>query len=93
MMIGVAWYREHDWPRVKSEFPDAADLHDTHEQWRRETESAINQLTALGYIVTPVTIDIDEFIGWCMVRGRKRDGKARSEYVTEKMGANQQVKK
>lgn len=91
--IGVAWYRESDWARVKSQFSDAADLHDTYEQWHQDTENVIKEITALGHFVIPVTIDIDDFIGWCMVRGRKRDGKARSEYVTEKMRAEPHVKK
>jgi len=30
MMLGVAWYREADWPRIKELFPDADELHDTH---------------------------------------------------------------
>jgi hypothetical protein len=84
-MIGDAWYRESDWSRVKSQFSVSATLHDTYEEWRCDCEDAITKITTQGHIVTPVTIDIDDFIGWCMLHGRKRDAKARSEYVAEKM--------
>lgn len=55
--IGVAWYRKGDWPRIKSHFSDAADLHDTYEEWRQDCEAAIRDVTAQGHLVVPVTID------------------------------------
>ena len=30
MAVGVAWYREADWPRIKELFPDADQLHDSY---------------------------------------------------------------
>jgi hypothetical protein len=29
-VVGVAWYREADWARIKELFPDADKLHDTY---------------------------------------------------------------
>jgi hypothetical protein len=31
--VGVAWYREADWPRIKELFPDADKLHDSYAEW------------------------------------------------------------
>ena len=40
MAVGVAWYREADWPRVKELFPDADKLHDSYAGWLKFAESA-----------------------------------------------------
>jgi hypothetical protein len=86
MVLGVAWYREADWPRIKALFPDADELHETYAEWVRSAEASLKQLTRPGVTVEPYTIDIDDFLGWCLIHERPRDAKARSEYVVEKLG-------
>jgi len=81
MVLGVAWYREADWPRIKELFPDAADLHDTYAEWLKDAEASVKRLIRPGATVEPVIVDIDDFLGWCMVHGHRPDSKARTEYV------------
>jgi hypothetical protein len=69
MVLGVAWYREADWPRIKELFPDAADLHDTYAEWLKDAEASVKRLTRPGATVEPVMVNIDDFLGWCMVHG------------------------
>jgi hypothetical protein len=85
MVVGVAWYREADWPRVKELFPDADELHDSYAEWLKSAEDSIKQLKRSGVAAEPFIVDIGDFLGWCLVKGRQRDGKARSEYVAEKL--------
>jgi hypothetical protein len=46
----------------------------------------VTRLSRSGVIVEPFIIDIDDFLGWCLVHSRPRDAKARTEYVVEKLG-------
>ena len=85
-VVGVAWYREADWPRIKELFPDADKLHDTYAEWLKFAEESVKRLSRSGVIVEPFIIDIDDFLGWCLVHSRPRDAKARTEYVVEKLG-------
>jgi hypothetical protein len=85
MAVGVAWYREADWPRIKELFPDADQLHDTYAEWLKFAEESMKRLARTGMTVEPVVIDIDDFLGWCLIHNRARDAKARTEYVTEKL--------
>ena len=85
MVLGIAWYRETDWPRIKELFPDAADLHDTFAEWLKDAEASVKRLTRPDATVEPVIIDIDDFLGWCMVQGHRPDSKARTEYVIGKI--------
>jgi hypothetical protein len=77
--VGVAWYREADWPRVKELFPDADQLHDGYAEWLKFAEASAKRLARTGMTVEPVVIDIDDFLGWCLVQNRPRDAKARTE--------------
>jgi hypothetical protein len=85
MVLGVAWYREADWPRIKELFPDADELHDTYAEWLKSAEESVKRLSRSGMTVEPFTIDIDDFLGWCLVHGRSRDAQARTEYIVEKL--------
>jgi hypothetical protein len=85
MAVGVAWYREADWPRIKELFPDADLLHETHAEWLKFADESVKRLARTGMTVEPVVIDIDDFLGWCLIHNRPRDAKARTEYVTEKL--------
>jgi len=85
MVVGVAWYREADWPRVKELFPDADELHDSYAEWLKSAEDSVKHIKRSGVAAEPFIIDIDNFLGWCLVKGRQRDAKARSEYVAEKL--------
>ena len=83
VVTGIAWYRESDWPRVKTLFPDADELHDTYAEWLRSAESVVRHLGRGGVAARPFVIDIDHFIGWCSAQGRSLDAEARSAYVVE----------
>jgi hypothetical protein len=85
-VVGVAWYREADWPRIKQLFPDADKLHDSYAEWLKFAEDSVRRLKRSGVTVEPFVIDIDDFLGWCLVHGRPRDAKGRTEYVVEKLG-------
>jgi hypothetical protein len=85
LVAGVAWYREADWPRVKELFPDADELHDSYAEWLKSAEDSLKRLKRAGVVAEPFIIDIGDFLGWCLVHGRRRDAKARSEYVAEKL--------
>ena len=85
MVLGVAWYREADWLRIKELFPDADELHDTHAEWVKSAEASVKRLTRPGVTVEPYAIDLDDFLGWCTVHGCECDAKARTAYVVEKL--------
>jgi len=86
-IVGVAWYQENDWPRIKTLFQDADQLHDSYAEWLKDTRKAIKQLEKEGCFAKQVVIDIDDLIAWCLVRGHKIDAKARTQYVVHLMQA------
>ena len=86
MVLGIAWYREADWPRIKALFPNAGDLPDTYAEWLKTAEATVKRLNARPDVtLEPVIIDLDDFLRWCMVHGHQPNSKARTQYVVEKI--------
>jgi hypothetical protein len=85
MVVAFAWYREADWPRVKQLFPDADELHDSYAEWLKSAEKSVKHLRRSGVTAEPFIVDIDDFLGWCLIRDRKRVAQDRTEYVIEKL--------
>ena len=47
IVLGIAWYREADWPRIKALFPNAGDLPDTYGEWLKTAEATVKRLNAV----------------------------------------------
>lgn len=88
-VIGIAWCDREQWERLKAVADDRDQLDDTFEEWQAKVTEAIRSFEAQGYAVRKATIDVDELVAWCQARGRRNDGPARSEYVSEKLQRTQ----
>lgn len=91
-VVGVAWYRLKQWQRLRAVSIDADDLEDTYEEWLRQAEQKVADLSALGLCVEKVDVDVERLIAWCNERGLELDGRARSAYVTEKLRQREQFR-
>ena len=85
-MIGIklAYYRKKDWKRFLDLIDDRESMHDTWKEWHKSHLKAKNDLIKEGFEVFDIQVDIDELIKFCKIRGIKNDGKARSQFVTNK---------
>lgn len=84
-VVGVAWYRADQWQRLRSLAADAHALHDTYAEWEAAALKRLADFRARGMLVRPVPVDIDELAQWCRERHQAMDGKARSQFVAEKV--------
>lgn len=90
MVVGVAWYREEDWPRVKRQFPDADELHDSYAEWLASARDAMKAIERSSARAEPLVVNLDDLFGWCLIRGREPNAESRGEYVAEKLRAKHQ---
>jgi hypothetical protein len=81
LVAGVAWYRPEQWARLVEICADADELDDSYEDWFRNATARFAQLTAAGWTLKRVDVDVEELLRWCVVRGRLVDGQARSAYA------------
>ena len=85
--VGVVWYREADWPRLRARLADADELPDTYPEWLASAEGLLAQLRRDGIAAERVPLDPDAFAAWCAAQGLAPDARARSRYAGESVAA------
>ncbi len=83
--MGVAWYSEVEWVKLKTVAADPKTREKTHEAWCRAYEKGTRMLHHAGAEWERVPILADELIRWCTEQGRPLDSRARSEYAALKL--------
>ena len=82
--IKLAYYREKDWMRFINIIDDRESMHNTWDDWYKAFVKTKKDLMAKGFEIIEIVVDIDELIEYCELRRIKNDGKARSQFVTNK---------
>jgi hypothetical protein len=82
--VNIAYYKETDWERLLAYADDRETMHDTWKEWHESFLKMKNDLIAHGFKVKDIVVDLDELQRYCIIRGIKNDGKARSSFVTNK---------
>lgn len=76
--FALAWLRESDWPRWAAVDPL---LQPDYNHWLNRMEQMARRLEQQGNLVEKIIVDVDEFVEWCRVNGRKVDTKSRGEFA------------
>jgi len=82
--INLAFYNEKDWQRFLESIDDRESMHDTWKDWHNAYIKSKKELISQGFHVNDFDVDIDELIDYCKIRGIKNDGKARSQFVSNR---------
>jgi hypothetical protein len=81
--VAIVWYRETDWPRLRTLFADKDELPDTYAEWLATAEALLASLKRSGINGAKVRLDPETFSAWCAAQGLAPDAQARSRYVGE----------
>ena len=84
-LLGIAWYRPEQWPKLLKISVDRQSLHDTYAEWLTNVTQKMIELVQMGYTVRPVEVDVDDLLRWCKQHGYTVNGAARSQFVVEKL--------
>lgn len=79
--IGIAWYRQEDYDRLKAMFPDGDVLPDTFDSWRQKAQQLVLDLVGERILVKKAYIDPEMSPEWCRARGLAMDAQARTLYA------------
>lgn len=82
--IALAYYKKEDWERFLESTDDRDSMHDTWEEWHESYTKLKRDLISQGFLVVDFVVNIDELINYCKIRGIRNNGKARSQFVTER---------
>ena len=84
-VVGVAWYRREQWPRLLEISTDRSDLEDSYDNWLVYITETFERMKSEGLDPIKVDIDTEELLAWCRSRNLPVNGKARAGYVIEKV--------
>ena len=82
--INIAYYREVDWKRFLDLIDDRESMHETWAQWHKSFLEAKKGLILQGFKVNEFIVDLDELQAFCIEKGIRNDGKARSQFVNRR---------
>lgn len=86
-VIGLAWYTEPDWERLRELASDPDDIDQSFSDWHASAVILECELASQGKDVRRVMIDPAALSAWCKARGRPLDRAARAAYAAKQLEA------
>lgn len=86
MIVGVVGYTAETWAQVKATASDPQCFEDSFEQWQEIALATRREFLRSGVQALEYLIDPELFAAWCEQHQVANDAKARSEFVSEKLG-------
>lgn len=81
--VGVGWYVEEEWAKVKAAAVDPERFESTYAEWVKVAEDALRNLRAAGIEPERCYIKAADLLAWCLMYDKPNDAAARSGYVAE----------
>ena len=79
--VGLAWYTEEEWARVKRAAVDPSRFESTFAEWLTIAEETLARIREAGAQAETMLITADGLLAWCRTRQRPNDAAARASYV------------
>lgn len=83
--IGLVWYSEDEWKKMKHISVDSDRLENSFKEWEEMAQKIFDNMKATGIVGTKVFIKAGEFFVWCKIHSLPVDAASRSKYVSEIM--------
>ena len=84
-LIGIAWFREEEWMKLRDVVDDPSRIDDSYDVWRAGAEKLMVDMLDCGIHAEPVYIRVEELVDWCQENERPVNSAATSEYVAERL--------
>ena len=81
--LGLAWYTEQEWRRLKELAHDREALDDSYEEWLRTAEETLEKLRSRGVVVEKVALRVADAAEWCARERRPVTSAERAAYAGE----------
>lgn len=83
LLIGVTWYNEETWAKVKASAVDPECFEETFEKWKTIAVAARRVFQRSGVRAIECLIDPQAFFDWCALNGQENNAHSRAEFVSE----------
>jgi hypothetical protein len=83
LVIGVTWYTEQEWAKVRAAAVDPERFEATYSEWLTMAEETFAEMLARGIFAEKCSIKSDELLAWCLAHNMPNNAAARAAYVSE----------
>jgi hypothetical protein len=83
LSVGVGWYTEEEWSKVRAAAVDQDRFEATYAEWLSMAEEALVTLRASGVQPEKTYLNAESLLAWCLAHGLPNDAASRSRYVAE----------
>ncbi len=80
-VVGIPWYTERSWRKMKDICDDKESFHESYQVWLAHADKSVVLLTNRGQPFERLKIDPVSFSWWCENQSIKRDKESRRAYV------------
>ena len=81
--VGVCWYTEGNWTKVKASAIDSSRFEETYKEWTEMAEKAFRDFRKAGVNAEKFGINSDELLAWCLAHGKVNNATSRAEFVSQ----------
>lgn len=89
LLIGLTWYTEETWAKVRASAADPERFEDSFKKWKAMAIKAQREFQRSGVHAVACHIDPEEFAAWRMSNDQENNATSRAEYVSEVLSAAQ----
>ena len=84
-VVGVTWYTEENWSKVRAAATDPDRFEETYAEWSAMAVEAVADLKKTGVNAVKVLIVPNELLPWCLAHNMSNNAASRAEFVSEKL--------
>ena len=81
--LGLAWYTELQWERLRESADDPEALDDSYEEWLRTADETVVALRSKGVVVEKIPLNVEVAAEWCVRQGRPFNSAGRAAFTAE----------
>jgi hypothetical protein len=87
--VGVGWYTEDEWAKVKASARDPERFEATFQEWLSMANNAIEQLRRTGINAEKSFVSSSALLAWCLAHNKRNTAESRAEFVSQQQSRSQ----
>ena len=84
-VVGVTWYTEENWSKVRAAATDPDRFEETYAEWSAMAIEATADLKKTGVQTVKVLVVPNELLPWCLAHNKPNNAASRAEFISEKL--------
>lgn len=85
VVVGVSWYSEENWVKVRAYATDAERFEASFADWLAVARESLARIRKSGINAMPFEIVAEDLQAWCLANGKPNNSSSRAEFIAERL--------